>query len=145
MVNRFALVTVVLLTVMFLFAPVMVLGQGLPNSIVPDTCRGEGGCQNICDIALLAQNVLNTGIFVAVFLSAILFAYAGWNALTAGGNAEKAGNARRIFTKVLIGLLIIIAGWIVVDTLMKTVTNSSFGPWNKICEAVISHFEHFFA
>lgn len=145
MLNRFALVTVTLFTLMFLFSPVLVLGQGLPSQIVPTSCNEPGGCKSICDIALVAQNLLNTGIFIAVFLSAILFAYAGWEAVTAGGNTEKWGNAKRIFGNVLIGLIIILAGWIIIDTLMKTVTNASFGPWNKICEAIMSHFERFYA
>lgn len=116
----------------------MVLGAGLPSQIVPTSCLGDGGCKSICDIALLAQNLLNTGIFIAIFISAILFAYAGWQAVTAAGNAEKFGQARAVFSNVLIGLIIILAGWIVIDTLMKTLTNASFGPWNKICEALFN-------
>lgn len=145
MVSRFAFVVVTLLTVMFLLSPVMVLGQGLPSQIVPEACEGVGGCKSICDIALLAQNLLNTGIFVAVFLSALLFAYAGWQAVTAGGKAEQMQAAKSVFINVTIGLIIILAGWIVIDTLMKTLTNANFGPWNKICEAILSHFEHHFA
>lgn len=145
MVQRYAAAVIILFTVMFLFSPVMVLGQGLPNRIVPESCDGPGGCQSICDVALLAQNLLNTGIFVAVFLSALLFAYAGWQAVTAGGNTEKMRAARSVFINVTIGLIIILAGWIIIDTLMRTVTNANFGPWNKICEAVLSHFEHYFA
>jgi hypothetical protein len=136
---------IVLVSLVFLFSPVMVLGQGMPSQIVPESCSGPGGCQNICDIALLAQNILNTAIFLAVIISAFLFAYAGWQSLTAGGDTEKIRSARTVFTKVLIGLLIIIGGWVVIDTLMKTVTNESFGPWNKVCEEIISHFERFFA
>lgn len=133
MIGRFGFVAITLLTVMFLFSPVLVLGQGIPSQIVPASCNGIGGCKSVCDIALVAQNLLNTGIFIAVFLSAILFAYAGWEAVTAGGNAEKMGNARKIFTNVLVGLIIILAGWVIIDTLMKTVTNANFGPWNKVC------------
>jgi hypothetical protein len=135
MTARLATGFVLLLTIMFLFAPVMALGAGLPTRIVPASCDVEGGCQSICDIALLAQNVLNTGIFIAIFLSAVLFAWAGWQAMTAGGNMEKVHSARSVFTNVLIGLLIILGGWIVIDTLMRTLTNAStFGPWNKICD-----------
>jgi hypothetical protein len=130
---------------MFLFSPVMVLGQGLPSRIVPESCDGPGGCQSICDVALLAQNVLNTGIFIAIFLSAFMFAWAGWLAVSSGGSTEQWTKAKSIFINVLIGLLIILAGWIVIDTLMRTVTNASLGPWNKICEAIISHFERHFA
>lgn len=145
MVSRYAFVIVALFTIMFLFSPVMVLGQGLPSQIVPTSCNGEGGCQSICDVALLAQNVLNTGIFIAVFLSAILFAYAGWEAVTAGGSAEKMGKAKSVFVNVLIGLIIILSAWIIIDTLMRTVTNAEFGFWNKICQAIISYFDHLYA
>jgi hypothetical protein len=88
---------------------------------------------SVCHIATLTQNILNTSIFIAVVLSALLFAYAGWQAVTAGGDTEKMRSARSVFTNVFIGLVIILAGWIVVDTLVRTLTNASFGPWNKIC------------
>ena len=65
----------------------------------------------------------------------MLFAYAGWKYMTAGGNIGKATQARDIFTNVAIGLVIILAGWLVVDTVMKTLVkeHAGFGPWNKIC------------
>jgi hypothetical protein len=101
--------------------------------IVPDSCNQRGGCQSVCDIAQLAQNVLNDGIFIAVVLSAILFAYAGFQYVTAGGNEGKTGNAKKLFTDVIIGLVIILAAWLIVDTIMKTFTGDKFGPWNSIC------------
>jgi len=122
--------------------PAVSLAQSaLTNRIVP--CDGVN-C-TVCDIATLAQNLLNAGIYIAVFLSAVLFAWAGFMALSAGGRSEQYTEARRIFLNVVIGLVIILAGWLVVDTLMKTVTNGSFGPWNKVCEAFISYFEHYYA
>jgi len=145
MVRRHAASVIAVLTLLFLFSPIFVLGQGLPSQIVPKSCLGIGGCQSICDIALLAQNVLNTGIFIAVFLSAILFAYAGWKALTAGGNASEYGAAKAVFSNVLIGLVIILAGWLVIDTLMRTLMGSNLGPWNSICEALISVFDRYYA
>ena len=129
------------LTIGFLAAPIVALGAGLPSKIVP--CDGIH-C-SVCDIAQLAQNVLNTGIYIAIFFSAILFAYSGWETLTAGGNTEKYQAGVRIFSSVVIGLVIILAGWLVVDTLMKTLTNGSFGPWNKVCESLLSAFDHFYA
>ena len=107
----------------------------MPGQIV--TCDGPN-C-SVCDIATMAQNVLNTGIYLAVFLSAVLFAWAGWEALTAAGSAEKMGNAKSIFSNVVLGLVIILAGWLVVDTLMKTMTKGSLGPWNKVCEVFTGH------
>lgn len=125
----------VLFAIAFFIVPSFALAaSALPGQIVPDRCNDVGGCQSVCDIATIAQNVLNTGIYVAVFLSAVLFAWAGWLYLTsvAGGEISR---AKEIFVNVAIGLIIILAGWLVVDTLMRTLVGNggSFGPWNKIC------------
>ena len=133
-IPRYAILFTVLAIV--LIAPFVASAQ-LPSQIVPcdGTSAGGGTECTVCHIAELAQNVLNTGIYIAVFLSAILFAWAGWKYVTAGGNSGQAGQAREIFTNVLIGLIIILAGWLVVDTVMKTLVDESvaLGPWNKIC------------
>lgn len=136
--------TTALLAALAVFlAPTLTLAAGLPSQIV--TCTGID-C-GVCDLAQLAQNVLNTGIYIAVFLSAVLFAYAGAIMATAGGNTEKISSARGIFTNVAIGLVIILAGWLVVDTLMRTLvgSNSSFGPWNRICSTASIPSERYFA
>lgn len=119
------------ISAIILVAPLLTSAAGgMPAKIVP--CDGVD-C-NLCHIAELAQNVLNTGIFIAVFLSAILFAWAGWKYITAGGGGEVSA-AKEIFLNVLIGLVIILAAWLVVDTIMRTLVNenASIGPWNKIC------------
>lgn len=113
-------------------APTLVLAAGgLPSQIV--TCSGVN-C-SVCDLAQLGQNILNTGIYISVFLSAVLFAYAGGKMAFAQGNMSEISAARSMFTNVAIGLVIILAGWLVVDTVMRTLvgSNSSFGPWNRIC------------
>ena len=113
-------------------APTLVLAAGL-ITVVPESCNGPGGCQSICDIAQIAQNVLNDAIYIAVFLSAVLFAWAGLKYLTNVANPGEVTRAKEIFFNVAVGLVIILAGWLVVDTLMKTLMGGGFGPWNKIC------------
>lgn len=126
----------------FLTAPGIVSSAIMPGPIV--NCSGAiaGGASDInpnlppctiCSIAQTAQNVLNTGIFVAVFLSAILFAWAGVKYLTSAVNSGGINEAKSLFGNVLIGLFIILGAWLVIDTLMKTLTNGQFGPWNKVC------------
>ena len=54
-------------------APSLVFTQ--QNILQGRSCRKSAiirSCKSVCDLATLAQNVLNTGIYVAVFLSAIL-------------------------------------------------------------------------
>src|SRR3989344_2352923 len=131
--------------IVFIAVPSAVLAQQniLPGQIVPATCNEPGGCKSICDIATVAQNVLNTGIYIAVFLSAVLFAWAGWLYLTSVGNSGGISKAKEVFVNVAIGLVIILAGWLVVDTLMKTLAGGKFGTWNKVCELLFQHASAF--
>lgn len=105
------------------------------NSIVPSDCNGNGGCQSICDLAQLAQNILNDGIYISVFLSAILFAWAGWQHMTAGGDTGKVHQANEVFKNVAIGLIIILSAWLIVDTIIRAIGGAPAGglPWNQIC------------
>ncbi|MBI5456918.1 hypothetical protein HY969_04240 [Candidatus Kaiserbacteria bacterium] len=100
----------------------------LPKKIVP--CDGLN-C-TVCSLAELAQNILNAGIVISVFLSAMLFAYAGWLYLTneAIGQQQK---AKDTFKNVVLGLVIILAAWVIVDTLMKMTLGGNYLPWNNVC------------
>ena len=105
-------------------------GAGLPKQIVP--CDGVN-C-TVCDLAKLAQNVINTGVFIFIFFSALMFAYAGFLYLS-NEALEKQSEARKIFGNVAMGLIVLLAAWLVVDTLMKALLGGNFGPWNDICRA----------
>ena len=129
-------VLVFFIVLFFTAVPLFAFAADLPKIVPCDGTDVGGGTEcTICHLATLAQNVLNTGIYIAIALSAILFAWAGWKYVTAGCNPGKATQAREVFTNVVIGLVIILAGWLVVDTLIKTLVKDGggFGPWNKIC------------
>lgn len=123
-----------LLLVLIIVPAGHVFGEPLIPQIVPESCANSvGGC-GLCDFATLAQNILNGAIFLAVFLSAVLFAYAGSKYMTAAGDSSQIKNAHKIFTNVAIGLVIILAAWLVVDTIMHTLTNTGFDQsWSSIC------------
>ena len=115
-----------------LFQPIFAYAAGLPTQIV--TCNGAMAGNGMpactaCHLAELGQNLLNTTIFMVIFLSALLFAFAGFKYMTEGHKDE----GRKIATNVTVGLVIILSSWLVVDTLMKTVLGGSFGPWNNVC------------
>lgn len=121
-----------------LSAPLVAFAGGLPERIV--TCsgaiaaNGQNAC-TLCELANTAQNILNTAIYILVVLSAVLFAWAGFKMLFSGGDTGEYAAGKRIFGNVIIGLLILLCGWLVVDVTMRTLVgdNDNFGPWNAIC------------
>lgn len=121
---------------LLLLVPAFAGAAPLPDRIVP--CDGVGQRPCTCaDLTTVAQNIINTSIFVAVFLSAILFAWAGWKMISgkSTGTSEDISGAKEILWNVIVGLVIIIAAWLIVDTIVKTLTASGTvkGIWNTIC------------
>ena len=121
----------------FLFwIPYVALAALQWHALVPDDCKNPGGCQSVCDIALLVQYTMGDAIILSTFVAAVLFAWSGFRMVTAGGDAHQITNAKKTFSAVFIGFLIILSAWFIVDTIMKTLMPDSggFGPWNQICQ-----------
>jgi hypothetical protein len=101
----------------------------LPSGgIVP--CNGVL-CQ-MCDLVKLSQNIINFLIGLSIPLAAALFAWAGVLFFTSSA-VDKIAKARSILTNALIGFLIAISAWLVVQTLMKAILSDDFYKgWNRI-------------
>ena len=71
-------------------------------------------------------------ILLAVPIASLLFAYAGFLYFSSGVSAQK--EAKGIFTDVLFGFVIALCGFLIVDTIIKTLVNGNFvGPsWNTV-------------
>ena len=64
----------------------------------------------------------------------LLFVYAGFLYLSAGANEENVKRAHKLFGSVFIGFILVLASWLIIDTIMKAFVgdNPSFGPWNNL-------------
>ena len=65
-------------------------------------------------------------------LAAIMFAYAGFELVTSGGSTEKKSKAKKIFTDVAIGLVIIVAAFLIIQTVLSIVGYIGVSTWNKL-------------
>ncbi len=112
------------------------------NPLVP--CSGDD-C-GTCQIVQLANNVTDIIIVLAVGISVIIFIYAGWLMLSSAGNAAQVKKGKGVMTNVLIGLIIILTAWLVIDVMLKSLlpngevqfgTNSPM-PWNQMNQITCS-------
>jgi len=92
--------------------------------IVPCGTKASPDSCTLCHLWNLASNIINFLSFnFAIPIATLLFVVAGIIFLTSGGNDQRVGLAKSIFTNVAIGILIIFCSWLLVDTLMKTLVN----------------------
>lgn len=97
--------------------PLVAAAQGL----VP--CDGIN-C-NLCSVGQLMQNIINGLLLSSLLIAVAMFAYAGFLYVTGGGNEPRITAAHKIFTRVLIGFLLAIVAWLVVQTFVSIVFDKS--------------------
>lgn len=85
------------------------------------------GCR-LCDLVTLANNVITFIIQMSVFVAVLLLVVAGFKSIIAGESAELGST----FFNIVIGIVIMLCGWLVIDTVLKVLIGGQLGPWNQI-------------
>jgi len=93
---------------------------------------------NACHVVEMGNTILTWLIGVMFVVFAAILAVAGWGLVTSGGNQTALSDAKSKFKNAFIGLLIVLAAWLIVDTLMRGLLKSGdgtitgFGLWSEV-------------
>lgn len=128
--KRFLPLAAILLSVALL-APAPIYAQGL----VP--CGNEPG--DMCefrDLFVLLHNILEFAIFqLAPILVTLMVAVGGFLMLTAAGSAGRFAKGIDFIKNALIGYVIVLASWLIVNTVLQQLGAASWtglGTWYEI-------------
>ncbi len=90
------------------------------GGLVPCDGTGDSKC-TFSSFVLLLNNIIDFLITaVALPVSAILFAWAGFLYLTAAGNGSQISKAHGIFKNVFVGLILTLAAWLIINLVTMT-------------------------
>ena len=101
-------------------------------TLVPEACRacpcGAGGALQF------VQNVMNALVSFGILICVLVVVFAGFLWILTPTNPESHSQAKKVLTNAVIGFIIILSAWLVVDFVMKLLYDgeSTFGPWNEI-------------
>ncbi len=106
--------------IIFIFLPNIILAasQGLVPCVGGDP-NAPGGC-NFCSILLLVKNVVNFLLQIAVPVGVLVLMVGGFQMVTAAGNTTKVQEGQKLMTQAAVGFIIMLTGWLIVNTLIKT-------------------------
>ncbi len=119
-------------------------GGGLLSGIVPAECRsGPPGTDplntvkncDICAMGQMAQNIINFLLGLTIPAAALLFAWAGILFFSSRGVPEQINRAKKIFKTVVIGFVIAVSAWLLVNTVIQMlVTGTAYqdGSWKSL-------------
>ncbi len=127
------------------FVPLLVLtvpgtaSAAFWGPIVDGRCLCPGSAPDYGCVIQTIQNTMNLGVSLAVVIATLVIAYAGAIWLVSPVNPKSREMGRTMLLNAVIGLVVLLAGWIFVDFLMKQLYNESansngvqLGPWNEI-------------
>jgi hypothetical protein len=94
---------------------------GFSGGIVPQECRGSSTVANcdLCSLAQMGQNLANFFLGVTIPAAALLFAWAGILYFSSRGNPGQIEQAHKVFRSVVIGFVIALSAWVLVNTVMN--------------------------
>lgn len=109
----------------------------IANGIVTTDCGynlGKKGAEKgkICgfnEAITLIQRVIEYIFILVLPIMAIVFAYAGYLYLTSGGNSTKKDAAKNAMTSAIIGVVIIMAAWLIVKTIVVSIGVDTNASW----------------
>ncbi len=107
----------------------------VPSAHDIDPSCAEGAPLSMGAVMEIIQRLLNAGISFAIVIFVIIFAWAGFLFISSVANPESKNLAKKMLMNAAVGLLIVLAAWLIVDFVMKTLYNpndSGWGPWNSI-------------
>lgn len=73
------------------------------------------------DLSTTISNIINAVLALVGIIALGVILYGGFRWMTAAGNEEAVGEAKKIITAGVIGLIIVIIGWAVVSFVLTTV------------------------
>lgn len=127
--SRISVAILIFIFLFFNFAPLAQAADGL----VP--CEGTE-C-TFCHLLVLIQKIIDYMIYLVFPLSAVMIVIGGGYILTAGGSESRVSKGKEIITAAIVGLLIALMSWLIIDTIIRSISSTSFkDDWYKIGEQI---------
>ncbi|MBM3281141.1 MAG: hypothetical protein FJY91_00075 [Candidatus Harrisonbacteria bacterium] len=113
---------------MFLF---QFVGPLLPKCSGRPLPNGEAFC-TLCDLLKLLDNFIKLFATLAPILAGMFMMWGGLVILTSGESQERIKAGKNIIKTALIGLIIVMASWVIISSFFLAITGGSPYPWYQV-------------
>ena len=131
---RFFAIFAIAFVSVFCIVPQVTHASDLLGPLVP--CGNLKGTDykecTICDLIILAANVLRFLVAASVLVAALLFLNAGVLYVLSPTNPSNIARAHSLFISTLIGLVVILAAWLIVNLIMDSLYDTRHGQWTEL-------------
>ena len=98
-------------------------------SLVVEQCQSPQEC-GTCEFVQTVNNVIQFAVEISVLLAVLVFVWAGFLMVTSRGDTGQIQKAKGMFANVVIGLVILLAAFLIVNTILAGLLKSGSGVLN---------------
>lgn len=103
-------------------------GGGTPET----ACNVKGPC-DFCDALIATQNVIKFLFEIAIPITVAMIAYGAIRMMISAASEEQVRNARHIMTSAVVGLVIALSAWVIVNTVLHLLAkDATVAVWSEI-------------
>ena len=105
-------------------------------AIVPQCGGADQPACTYCNLLQLVKNVMDFMLYLVFPLATIGIIVGGFYIMMAAGSTSRVQKGRQYITAAVVGILIALLAWTVLDTILKVISPNfqagSLGPWNQL-------------
>ena len=91
----------------------------------------ESGCE-FCHLFVLGQNIINFLIEISSILAVAFIIFGGIMMMVGSGSPEKLKKSKDIIWSAIIGIIILLSAWVILNTFFNLLTGGLNWPWHQI-------------
>lgn len=116
-------VFVVMMSFMPMTASAALVGFSKDNPIVPAVCNCPESAAGWGCLLGVIDNLVSFAVSISVIIATLVFAYAGFLWVMSPTNPENRQKGRKIMMDAVIGFLIVLGAWLLVNSVLAVLTN----------------------
>lgn len=97
-----------------------------------NTCNTTPGGCSLCNGMQVAINIVNNLTTLAIIAAVGMIAYGAIRMMLSGGSEEMVKNAKNTLTSAVIGLVVVLCGWVIVNTFIHIIADRPDFPWAAV-------------
>ncbi|MDO8557156.1 MAG: pilin [Candidatus Jorgensenbacteria bacterium] len=99
------------------------------------TTGGPTGPCSFCDGIIVTSNIINYMVQIAILVTIVMIVYGAILMMTSAGDTSRFGSGRSKITSAIIGLVIVVLAWLLVNEVFHILTGGANVPWSQVrCE-----------
>ncbi len=81
---------------------------------------------------ILIDKIIDFGMYLVLPIAVVMIVVGGIMIMTSAGSEKRYSKGKEIITAGVVGLVIALLAWLIIDTIIKVLSGGDFGPWNRL-------------